>query len=60
MADKPKQEAFSSVPALITARAAQRLAEKYEDEGLAKAAQGLEERALDAIGNGQAAISPMN
>jgi hypothetical protein len=47
------REPYSVAPALAMARAAKRLAEKYEDEGLAKAAADLEARAMDAIAQGK-------
>jgi hypothetical protein len=49
---------YPSVVALVTARAAARLAEKYQDEGLAEAAAGLERRALGAIARRESELSP--
>jgi hypothetical protein len=48
-----QRDPYPVAAALTMARASKRLAEKYEDEGLAKAAADLEARALDAIARGE-------
>lgn len=58
---QPKAKAgYSSIAALVMARAQKRVAEKYQDEPLAKHAATLEQRALDAIKQGKPELPEVN
>src|SRR4051794_27972998 len=53
-----EKQGYSSVAALVMARAQRQLAEKYQDGELATNAQELEKRALGAIKLGQSELEP--
>ena len=53
MAHNPSKHPFPSLAALAMARASKRLAAEYDDQDLAARAELLEQRALEAIGDGK-------
>jgi hypothetical protein len=57
--EQPPKAPYSSVVALVMARAQKQLAEQYQDSDLQKHAAVLEQRALQAIKDGKSELPPL-